>query len=221
MTKLSHNTISRVFLYIRILEGLIKKKKPSISSKQLADFAGSSDVQVRKDISNFGKVGTPGIGYNTIELRDTLVDFILKKHVVSAVLFGVGNLGTAILKYPSFYKERIKIVAAFDRSDSRIGKIINGVEVFSVTSADEIIKDKNIDIAIIAVPEDSAQGVADIIVDSGLKGIVNFSPTTINVPSGVFVKDMDFTIEFLSLYCDAYMVNGRANKNKKSLIFRR
>ncbi|MDP8253347.1 MAG: redox-sensing transcriptional repressor Rex [Candidatus Kaelpia aquatica] len=220
MNKLSHNTISRVFLYIRILEGLIKKKNLSISSRELAEFAGSSDVQVRKDISNFGKVGTPGIGYNTVELRDTLVNFVLKEHVVSAVLFGVGNLGTAILRYPSFYKERIKIVAAFDRSSSKIGKTINGLEVFSVASAKRVIKEKSVDIAIIAVPEESAQEVADIAVDSELKGIVNFSPITINVPSGVFVKDMDFTIEFLSLYCDAYMVNGQAGKSRKQLISR-
>ncbi|MDP8216214.1 MAG: redox-sensing transcriptional repressor Rex [Candidatus Kaelpia imicola] len=221
MNRLSHNTISRVFLYIRILEGLIKKKNSSISSKQLAGFAGSSDVQVRKDISNFGKVGIPGIGYNTVELRDTLVDFVLKDHVVSAVLFGVGNLGTAILRYPSFYKERIRIVAAFDRSDNKIGKTINGVEVFSAASAKGVIKEKSIDIAIIAVPEESAQGVADIAVDSGLKGIVNFSPIMINIPSGVFVKDMDFTIEFLSLYCDAYMADGRRAKDRKEVISRR
>ena len=218
MTKLSHNTISRVFLYIRILEGLIKKKHAGISSKQLAALAGSSDVQVRKDISNFKKIGTPGIGYSTVELRDTLVKFVLKDHVVSAALFGVGNLGTAILKYPSFYKERIKIVAAFDKSDGRIGKTINGLEVSAVTDAKRVIKNKRIDIAIIAVPQESAQSVADIIISSGLRGIVNFSPTMINVPSEIFVKDMDFTIEFLSLYCDAYMVNNKNVKKEKQLI---
>jgi len=95
MIKLSHNTTSRVFIYIRILEGLIKKKQQNISSRELAVFSGSSDVQVRKDISYFGKVGTPGIGYNTVELRDTLLSFVLKDHIVSAALFGVGNLGTA------------------------------------------------------------------------------------------------------------------------------
>ncbi|MDD5613605.1 MAG: redox-sensing transcriptional repressor Rex [Candidatus Omnitrophica bacterium] len=217
MEKLPHNTIARVFLYIRALEDLARKKHSNISSRQLAELTDSSDVQVRKDISNFGKIGTPGIGYSTIELKDRLENFVLKDRVVRAVLFGVGNLGTAVLKYPAFYKDRLKIVAAFDSSEHKIGKVINNIEVFPVQRAAEVIESTAADIAIIAVPQEAAQSVADIVVASGLIGIVNFAPATIGVPEGIFVKNIDFTIEFLSLYCDAYMAENMKNKNSGKL----
>ncbi len=201
MKKISPNTINRVLLYLRVLEDLIKDKRYLVSSGDISRFTGVSDVQIRKDISSFGKVGTPRIGYRTIELKKVLKDFILQCDVVRIVLFGVGNLGKAILKYPGFNKDRIKVVAAFDRLGSRINKKINSVIVYPVERAPEVIKRLRADIGIIAVPKKSAQGVADIMVLSGLRGIVNFSPCPINVPKSVMVKDIDLTIEFLSLCC--------------------
>lgn len=209
MRIISPKTITRVFLYIRTLESLIKEKRYLVSSKQLAEMVGLTDVQIRKDISNFGKVGTPGIGYDTVDLKNTLEDFVLQQDIVHVALFGVGNLGVAILKYLGFHKGKIEIVAAFDKNKNKIGKKVKGITIYSVERAPEIIKKTCADIGIIAVPKECCQEVADIIVLSGLKSIVNFAPATITVPQDVLVKDIDLTLEFLALFCNSrYNVNA-------------
>jgi len=202
MKHIPQRTIDRVLIYIRTLEHLIKEKRHLISSGELSRITGISDVQIRKDVSRFGRVGTPRIGYEIEELNRTFKDYLLQKDTVKVVLFGVGNLGTAILKYPGFLKNRINIVAAFEKNSAKVNKNINGVKVYSVDKAPRIIKRIKADLGIIAVPENASQEVADIMVLSGLKGIVNFSPTSISFPKNVTVKDIDFSLEFLSLLCN-------------------
>jgi redox-sensing transcriptional repressor len=202
MKRIPQRTIDRVLLYIRTLENLIKVKRRLISSGELSRITGVSDVQIRKDVSRFGRVGTPRIGYEIEELNKTFKDYLLQKETVKVVLFGVGNLGTAILKYPGFFKNRINIVAAFEKNPAKINKNINGVKVYSLDKAPRVIKRIKADLGIIAVPENASQEVADIMVLSGLKGIVNFSPTSISFPKNVTVKDIDFSLELLSLLCN-------------------
>jgi redox-sensing transcriptional repressor len=202
MKRIPQRTIERVLLYIRTLENLIKEKRHLISSGELSRITGISDVQIRKDVSRFGRIGTPRIGYKIDELNKTLKDYLLQKETVKVVLFGVGNLGTAILKYPGFFKNRINIVAAFEKNPAKINKNINGVKVYSLDKAPRVIKRIKADLGIIAVPENASQEVADIMVLSGLKGIVNFSPTSISFPKNVTVKDIDFSLELLSLLCN-------------------
>lgn len=203
MKKLPRKTITRVLLYIRTLESLAKEKRFLVSSKQLAEITGLSDVKIRKDISNFKKIGKPRIGYKTADLKKTLENYLLQNNAVHLVLFGVGNLGSAFLRYPGFRREKVKLVAAFDVSHRKIGTRVNGVPVYPVDRAPEIIKRRHADIGIIAVPKEQAQEVADYMVLSGLHRIVNFAPCSISVPAKVQVRNMDFTIEFLSLFCDS------------------
>ncbi|MFH0985619.1 MAG: redox-sensing transcriptional repressor Rex [Candidatus Omnitrophota bacterium] len=203
MKKIPRKTITRVLLYIRTLESLLKEKRYLVSSKQLSEITGLSDVKIRKDISNFKKIGKPRIGYRTVELKKTLEDFLLQKNVVHLVLFGVGNLGSAILRYPGYHRDKVKLVAAFDVSDQKVGKRIDGVRIYPVERAPEIIKRLHAHIGIIAVPKEHCQEVADYMVLSGLTRIVNFAPASISVPAKVQVRNMDFTIEFLSLFCDS------------------
>ncbi|MCF7873297.1 MAG: redox-sensing transcriptional repressor Rex [Candidatus Omnitrophica bacterium] len=200
MKSISRKTIDRALLYIRALENLLKEKRDKISSLELADITGSSDVQIRKDISFFGKVGTPRIGYETKKLKDILENFILQNNVVHIALFGVGNLGKAILKYPGFQTDKIKLVAAFDKAKSKLLKEINGIKIYPVERSVELIKKVHAEIGIIAVPPRSSQEVADIMVKAGLKGIINFAPSCISVPKNTFVKNIDFSIEILSIF---------------------
>lgn len=203
MKQVPKKTVERALLYIRTLENLIKNKRYLISSRELSALTGLSDVQIRKDISSFGKVGTPRIGYKTVELKRILEGFILQQNIVHVALFGTGNLGSAILKYPGFHKGNIKLVAAFDKDPSKIGRKINGISIHAIEQAPAVIKKTHADIGILAVPAESSQEVADVMILSGLKGIVNFAPATINAPVTVKVKDIDLSIEFLSLFCDA------------------
>lgn len=203
MKKIPRKTITRVLLYIRTLEGLLKEKRYLVSSAQLAEITGLSDVKIRKDISNFKRVGKPRVGYKTVELKQTLQNYLLQNSTVRLALFGAGNLGSAILRYPGFHEHPVKLVAAFDVSRQRIGRKINGVTVYPVERAPEIIKRTHADIGIIAVPKERCQEVADYMVLSGLHRIVNFAPCSISVPAKVQVRSIDFTIEFLSLFCDS------------------
>jgi len=202
MKKISGRIISRALLYIRTLEDLIKEKRFLVSSGELARLTGISDVKIRKDISKFGKVGTPRVGYDTAELKNTLEDFVLQKDVIRIAVFGAGNLGTAIMKYPGFRGGKLNIVAAFDKASGKIGRTINGVRVYPVERAPAIIKKRRIGLGVIAVPAEHSQEVADLMVLSGLKGIINFSPVSISVPKKVSIRDIDLSIEFLSLYCE-------------------
>lgn len=204
MKKIPRKIITRVLLYIRTLEGLLKEKRFMISSKQLSEITGLSDVKIRKDISNFKKVGKPRVGYKTTELKKTLENYLLQNHAVHLALFGVGHLGEAFLRYPGFRREKVKLVAAFDISPRKIGKKVQGIRIYPVERAPEIIKKRGADIGIIAVPKERAQEVADYMVLSGLHRIVNFAPCSISVPAKVHVRNMDFTIEFLSLFCDPH-----------------
>ncbi len=203
MKKLPRKIITRVLLYIRTLESLIKEKRYLVSSKQLSEITGLSDVKIRKDISNFKTVGKPRIGYKTADLKRTLENYLLQDNAVHLVLFGVGNLGSAFLRYPGFRREKVKLAAAFDVSRHKVGKKIDGVRIYPVERAPEIIKRCHADIGIIATPKEHAQEVADYMVLSGLHRIVNFAPCSISVPAKVQVRNMDFTIEFLSLFCDS------------------
>jgi redox-sensing transcriptional repressor len=203
MKKLSRKIITRVLLYIRTLEGLIKERRFLVSSKQLSEITGLSDVKIRKDISNFKKIGKPRIGYKTADLKKTLENYLLQNNEVRLALFGVGNLGAAFLRYPGFRREKVKLVAAFDVSPHKIGRKLEGVRIYPVERAPEIIKRCRADIGIIAVPKEQGQEVADYMVLSGLHRIVNFAPCSISVPAKVQVRSIDFTIEFLSLFCDS------------------
>jgi redox-sensing transcriptional repressor len=201
MKKISQKTITRALLYIRTLDQMIQQKAEFVSSRQMADLTGLTDVQVRKDVSFFGRVGKPRIGYQTRELKEKLEEFV-SQNVVHVALFGVGHLGSAILRYPGFHQEKVKLVAAFDTDKKKIGLTLNGVKVYALEQAPKVVKKTHADIGIIAVPKEYSQGTADLMVKSGLEGIVNFSPTTVSVPSKVLVKNIDLTIEFLSLFCD-------------------
>lgn len=202
MKKLPRKIITRVLLYIRTLESLIKEKRYLVSSKQLSEITGLSDVKIRKDISNFKKIGKPRIGYKTLDLKRTLENYLIQGNTVRVVLFGAGNLGSAILRYPGFRKGNVRLVAAFDALRRKTGKKVGGVHIYPVERSPEIIRRCRADIGIIAVPKEHAQEVADFMVLSGLHRIINFAPCPISVPAKVQVRNIDFTIEFLSLFCD-------------------
>ena len=210
MKQFPQKTIARAFLYLRALDLLIEKEKEYVSSKELAEMAGVVDVQVRKDVSSFGKVGKPRVGYQTNKLKKLLEEYIVQ-HVVHVVLFGVGNLGSAILQYPGFRDDKVKILAAFDSDPKKIGKTINGITIHSLEKAKEIISKKHIEIGVIACPKQFSQKIADLLVTCRVKGIINFSPTAITVPKDVYVRNIDLAVEFLGLYCD--MQSQRRNNH--------
>jgi redox-sensing transcriptional repressor len=154
--------------------------------------------QIRKDFSYFGDFGKRGVGYNIGTLTRQIKKILNLDAAHKAVLVGVGNLGSALLAYPGFKMYGFEIVAAFDNDPARIGKTINDVTVEDVTTPGALTKRKA-NLAIIAVPEQAAQDVADALVKAGIKGILNFAPLRINVPKKIKVITIDIATDLARL----------------------
>jgi redox-sensing transcriptional repressor len=196
--KIPDEAVRRLPIYLRGLLFLSEEGQQSISSRDLADFLGANPWQIRKDFSYFGGFGTPGVGYN-IEKLARQIRRILKLDVAHrAALVGVGNLGSIILAYPGFRIYGFDIAAAFDTDSKKICRKVNNITIEDVSNL-RTLRKRKINIAIIAVPRDAAQGTADALVKAGVKGILNFSPCYITVPKKVKVITIDIAMDLARL----------------------
>lgn len=196
--KIPSETIRRLPTYIRALHYSADESKVNISSQDLAESLGVNPWQIRKDFSYFGDFGTPGVGYN-IEKLIKHIKKILKLHVVrKAALVGVGNLGSAILTYPGFEMYGFEVAAAFDSNPKKIGKKVKNITIEAASKL-KTLKRRKINVGIIATPRDVTQEVADALVEAGVKGILNFSPCRIAVPSKVKVITIDIATDLARL----------------------
>ena len=196
--KIPDETIRRLPIYRRGLLFLSEQGQQSVSSRNLAGCLGINPSQIRKDFSYFGDFGTPGVGYNIQKLIKQ-INKILKLNVVRrAALVGVGNLGSAILAYPGFGIYGFDIAAAFDISPKKIGREIENITIEDVSNL-RTLKKRQINLAIITVPQDAAQQTADALVKAGVKGILNFSPCHITVPGKVKVITIDIAMDLARL----------------------
>jgi redox-sensing transcriptional repressor len=192
--KIPDETIRRLPLYLRGLQYLLDEGRQNISSTGLADFLHASAAQIRKDFSYFGDFGTRGVGYNVETLIKQIRNILKLSDTSGAALIGAGNLGTALLTYPGFKTYGFEITAVFDSSPNKIGKRIGKAKVEDIVRIDEL-KKRGIKLAIIAVPAEAAQEVANKIVATGVNGILNFAPRFLSVPKKVKVITIDIAME--------------------------
>jgi len=197
--KIPEGTISRLFVYLREVTELTKVNIHTISSAELGERTNLSDAQVRKDLSYFGQFGISGSGYDTRELKAALEKILGKNKTWNVAIVGVGHLGSALLAYPGFKELGLDIVAAFDVDEKRIGKKVKDIIIKSIEEMSDEIADKKASIVIITVPAKSAQEVANKSIESGIKCILNFAPTTLIVPENVKVKNVDLSRELETL----------------------
>jgi len=169
-----------------------------VSSGKLADFVNVNSWQIRKDFSYFGDFGTRGVGYDIANLARQIKKILNLDAGHKTALVGVGNLGSAVLAYPGFGTYGFSITAVFDNDPAKVGKKINNVTVEDISRLDSLVK-RQIDLAIIAVPEQAAQAVADLLVMHGIKGILNFSPRRITVPKKIKVITIDIATDLARL----------------------
>ncbi len=192
--KIPEVTIRRLSAYHRCLVRAREEGMKVISSSTLAKNCGVNAAQVRKDLAYFGKFGIRGMGYYVDGLFTDIKRILGIDRVWNMALFGAGNLGTALLFYKDFLKQNYHMVAAFDIDPEKLQKgAIGGVPIYHPDKLPEITHREKIDIAIIATPVSKAQGVADQVVQAGIRGILNFAPTRLSVPDNVVVKDVFFT----------------------------
>jgi len=190
-------SIYRLSIYQRCLSRLKENGVDTVSSEALAKAAGVKPTQLRKDLTYFGQFGTRGLGYNVDMLSGTISEVLGHNRLQPVILVGVGNLGSALLRYGGFKKEGFEVVAAFDLEARRIPGI--SIPILGMEQMQEFIRDNQVKMAILTVPASSAQSVTNKMVAAGMQAILNFSPTVLDVPENVVVNSVDLAVELENL----------------------
>jgi redox-sensing transcriptional repressor len=189
----------RFSIYLRVLTQLEEDGVEIISSEELGRLAGGSGALVRKDLSYFGEFGIRGVGYNVSDLRSKISEILGINRKWKVIIVGAGHLGSALMGYKGFRERNFEIVAAFDMDEAKIGTELHGVEIKDVAKLPEFVKSERVELAIISVPRESAQAVADLLVRAGIKAILNFAPVKLHLPEYVFLNSVDLSMELESL----------------------
>lgn len=190
----SEKTVARLSLYRRGLLKLQAEGRPFVYSHQLAASTAVSAAQVRRDLMAIGYSGSPNRGYDVGELVKSIGEQLDDPEGQSVALVGVGNLGRAIISYIARARPRLSIVAAFDRDPDKAGRVILGCRCYGLEEMARVVREQRIQVAILTVPVDSAQSVAEQLVAAGVTGLLNFAPATLRVPAHVYVEDLDVAI---------------------------
>jgi redox-sensing transcriptional repressor len=191
--------VRRLSLYLRQLESFQKKDRRTISSKQLGESLGLTDAQVRKDFAYFGQFGHPGIGYRVDDLITQVRKILGTDKTWNVLLIGAGNLGRALMAYRGFDAKGFRLTAVFDADNAKVGKKISQFTIRSLSELDDTIQREQIRLAILAVPADAAQDVADRLIQAGIRGILNFAPVNITVPPNVALNAVDLAVQLEQL----------------------
>ncbi len=200
-------TIQRMAVYVHVLETLMAEEGCEvISSERLAGACTVNPSQVRKDLAYFGEFGVRGLGYYVQDLIVSIKRALGVDRVWKTVLLGAGNLGRAILTHKQFRLRGFHIVAAFDVDPTKIGTKAAGLEVLDTAILGETTRVEGAEFGIITTPADKAQKAANMLVDAGIRGILNFAPARISVPPDVVVEYVDI---FLHLYALAFNLSSR------------
>jgi redox-sensing transcriptional repressor len=197
--------VGRVSLYLRQLEAFQRQGQTTISSSQLGAALAINDAQVRKDLAFFGQFGYPGIGYRIEELIAALRHILGIDRDWPLALVGLGNLGRALLKYRGFRSRGFHVVALFDNDPEKIGEVHDGLTVEPLESLRKAVVTRGVSLAVLTVPADAAQRVADHLVACGILGILNFAPVPLVVPPAVNVVAVDLSVQLEHL---AYKVQN-------------
>ncbi len=190
------NTVERLSLYRRVLQQLWAEGKETIMSHELAQLLHIKPAQVRRDIMYLGYSGIPNIGYKVKLLIESISQFLDSPYPQSAVLVGLGHLGMALLANFSGRWRQLAIRAAFDKDPEKIGKVFHGCICYSVNDIERVVNELKSIVGIIAIPGDQAQRICDLLVSSGVRGILNFSPVRLRVSDSVYIEHVDLSATF-------------------------
>lgn len=190
-------TAKRLPLYYRYLTNLNNQGKTRVSSQELSKAVKVDSATIRRDFSYFGALGKKGYGYNVEYLLGFFRKTLDQDELTEVALIGVGNLGTAFLKYNFTRNNNTKIVMAFDADPEKVGTEVGGVPIYHIDELAERLGD--IQVAILTVPVNEAQHITDRLVQKGVAGILNFTPARITVPEQIRVHHIDLAIELQSL----------------------
>ena len=204
--KIPEMTIRRLSVYTRCLLQLEEDGIKTISSQELAERFNLNSAQVRKDLAYFGEFGVRGIGYYVSGLKAELQRILGLDREWPVVLVGLGNLGAALFHYRGFTRQGFRIAAIVDDDPAKAGREVDQVPIFTTAQMPREIKARGIQIAIVAVPAESAQTVTDQLVAAGIRAVLNFAPARLRIPRDVRLKNVDLSIELETL--SFYLAKG-------------
>ena len=197
--RIAESTVRRLSAYLRFLEESAQRGADTISSEELARRGGTTSAQVRKDLSFFGSFGKRGLGYSVPELIASLREILGLQREWKVIIVGAGKIGMALGQYEGFEERGFIVTAVYDTDPRKIGTRWGGTQVHDMAQAEsEIARDKP-DIAVLAVPAREAQSAADRLVRAGVKAILNFAPTQLQVPPEVSVRNVNMAMELEGL----------------------
>lgn len=190
--------IDRLPRYYRYFRSQLGQRE-KVSSRELADVLSTSASQVRLDLSYFGGFGLQGYGYNVEELYTRIGEILGIDQEQYYIIIGAGRLGRALADFPVFREVGFTLRAIFDNDPQVVGSRIGGVQVSDVAQLAGFVRNGQAGFAIITTPPEAAQGVADILCQNGIKGILNFAALDLNVSPGVAVSNIHLTDRLLAL----------------------
>lgn len=191
MKPIPDKTIERLSMYRRILTTVMDNGTEYMFSHQLAAIMHSTPVQVRRDIMLIGYSGTMRKGYHIGNLMARIGNIIDSRDGKNVAVVGIGNLGKAIISHFNGKRSKLSIIAAFDNDPEKYGHLFAGIRTYPVSQINEVVKQQKISIGIIAVPEESAEEVAERLVNAGVAGILNYTSRPLSVPAHVYLEEYD------------------------------
>lgn len=194
---ISETVIRRMPVYHRYLKELIEDGVERVSSKELSGLTGFSASQIRQDLNNFGGFGQQGYGYNTKALKDQIDKILGIDKSYKSIVIGAGRLGQAIARYNGFRDSGFNVISLFDIKDDIDD--ISGIKVRKIEDLEKYIRDEGVDVAIITVPREVCQDVANKVIDAGVRGIWNFAPYDLKGPEGIVVENIRLNDSLLTL----------------------
>ena len=183
--------VARLPLYLRALATMEANGQQYTSSQEMAGALGISAAQIRKDLSHFGEFGKQGTGYSVKSLQERLRRILKLDREWGLIIVGAGNIGSAVASYSGFEHRGFRVQAVFDSDPAKIGTHIGHFLIRDVQTLAAFVKANEVNLAMIAVPTQYAQQVADQAIAAGISAILNYAPTNLNVPAQVRVENID------------------------------
>ncbi len=195
--RLTVGVAARLSRYLQVLTQSKKMGKDRISSQEISDYTNVNATQIRRDLSAFGKFGKRGVGYNIESLLGEIRKILRTQGQHNIALIGAGRLGQAIASSAIFAEHGINIAAVFDTDPEKVGRTVGQLPVREYERLAETVREKNIIVGVLAVPADSAQKVANDLVDAGVRILFNYSEALLDVPQDVSVHTSNPAVELL------------------------
>jgi redox-sensing transcriptional repressor len=183
--------VGRLPIYLRALQRMLEENRRVISSQELGERLGISAAQIRKDLSQFGEFGKQGTGYSIEFLADQIKKILHVDQVWDMAVIGAGDIGSAVARYQGFANRGLRVAMIFDNDPSKVGSQVGPFTVKDIKTIKDSVREAGIKVAMIATPSQTAQEVAEELVSSGVRAILNYAPINLNVPEDVKVQYID------------------------------